>query len=143
MQKDPCLIENLELVAFLNPTATSSVGIYNRTGNIVGSRSITADGAYVYHSIAELNKRSPTTINSIGCHESYLRDLANIHAPLYWDINVREVVQYEVHEGLVPILAEELDERLRGELLAQLIRREAVLAKEIIKIVDCLGRMTA
>ena len=65
------------------------------------------------------------------------------NSPLYGNIEIGDVAQTEIGKRFVTLLAKELDERLRGELLAQLIRREAVLAKEIIKIVDCLGRMTA
>ena len=76
-------------------------------GEALGVGSVPADGADVDHAVAELNKG----------------------AALDGDVEVGDVVQAEVGELLVLFLAEPLDEAVGGELLAQLVGRQAVLAE--------------
>lgn len=60
--------------------------------------------------------------------------------PLYRDIHIREIMQDEVYERLVLVLAHELDEALARELLSQPVRRQAVLGECKVEI---LGRVEA
>ena len=53
--------------------------------------------------------------------------------PLDGNVEISKVAQDEVHEGLVPIFTEELDERLRWQLFAQLVSREAVLPERVVE----------
>lgn len=64
-------------------------------------------GAHVDHAVPELDKR----------------------APLDGDVEVGDVVQAEVGQLLPPVLAQPLDEAVGGQLLAELVRREAVLGE--------------
>lgn len=76
-------------------------------GEALGVGGVPADGADVDHAVAELDKG----------------------AALDGDVKVGDVVQAEVGELLVVVLAEPLDEAVGGELLAQLVGRQAVLAE--------------
>lgn len=58
------------------------------------------------------------------------------HPPLDGDLEVCHVVEDELDHRLVLLLAEELDEGLRGERLASLERGEPVLRKAIVKVAD-------
>lgn len=58
--------------------------------------------------------------------------------PLDGEIYVSEVMQDEVGESFVALLANELDEGLGRQLIAQLVCRQAILGKGIVKVVgDC------
>ena len=49
-------------------------------------------------------------------------------------------MQYEVHEGLVSVLTDELDEGLCGELLPELVRRQPVLRECVVELFeDCIA----
>lgn len=72
---------------------------------------VTADGGDVDHAVAELNKR----------------------AALDGDVEVGNVVQAEVGKLLPLVLADPLDEAVGRELLAQLVRRQAVLGEAVVE----------
>jgi hypothetical protein len=62
------------------------------------------------------------------------------HAPLDGDVQVRDVVQDELDQRLVLLLAQEADERRRRQRLAGPERRQAVLRERVVKVVDdCPG----
>jgi hypothetical protein len=58
------------------------------------------------------------------------------NGPLDGDVHVGNVVEDEVDERLVLLLADKLDERLGRERLAELVRRQAVLGKAEVKAAD-------
>jgi len=70
-------------------------------------RRVPANGTNINHAIAELDEG----------------------APLHGDIQIGDIMQDEVHQGLVFGLAEPLDERGRGERRARLEGREPVLGE--------------
>lgn len=43
--------------------------------------------------------------------------------PLNGYIQIREIMQYELDQGFVPLFTYKVDERLRGERFAELVRR--------------------
>lgn len=45
-------------------------------------------------------------------------------------------MQNKVRQRLVPLFAEELDERLRRQRLAKLVRRQSVLRENIVELID-------
>ena len=73
----------------------------------LGGARVTADGRHVDHAVAELDKG----------------------AALDGDVQVGDVVQHEAHQLLVLLLADVLDEAVGGELLAELVGRQAVLGE--------------
>lgn len=75
------------------------------------SAGVTTDGANVYHPIAEFNER----------------------AALDGDVEISNVVEDEVGKLLVLLLANELDERVRLEGLAELEGSQAVLGEAEVK----------
>ena len=60
---------------------------------------------------------------------------ANVNAPFDGYIKIGNVMQDEVGKFLVALLADELDEGLRGELLAQLVCRQPVLRERIVELI--------
>jgi hypothetical protein len=77
-----------------------------------------------------LIKRQPLLITSVpphGAHIDHPIPKLDEGTPLDGDVQVRDVVQAEVGELLPAVLAELLDEGVGRQLLAQLVRRQAVL----------------
>lgn len=66
-----------------------------------------------------------------------------VYAPLDRDVEVRNVVEDEVRELLVLLLADPADEGLLRERLAELVRGQAVLREEVVELVEgcvcCVG----
>ena len=74
---------------------------------------------------------------NVPLHSSvHVRSRIRVHKaflPLDGNVEISKVAQDEVHEGLVLIFTEELDERLGWELFAQLVSREAVLPERVVE----------
>jgi hypothetical protein len=60
----------------------------------------------------------------------------DVDIPLYWNVKVCHVVQDEVDELLVAFFAHVFDKRLGLKLFTQPIRRQAILCKCKVEIVD-------
>lgn len=60
----------------------------------------------------------------------------NSFLPLDRNVHVRDVVQNEVNQLLIPILPDELDERLRFQGFPELVRSQAVLGEGIVEVVQ-------
>ena len=74
--------------------------------------------AHVHHTAAELDKRA--------AHDR--------------QVELRDVRQDKLDQLLVLLLAEPVDERLAGQLLAHTVRRQAVLGEPVIKVLeDCVS----
>ena len=60
-------------------------------------------------------------------------------APLDGNVQIRQVVQDEVDQRLVLLLAEPVDKGLRRELLALLVRRQPVLREAVVPLRENWG----
>jgi hypothetical protein len=56
------------------------------------------------------------------------------HQPLDRNVQIRDVVEHKLDHGLVLLLTEELDERLRRERLPALERGQPVLRERVIEV---------
>ena len=65
-------------------------------------------------------------------------DIEHIFArvPLYWYVQIRDIVQYESNQHFVLLLADEFDKGLRFQFLTKLIRRQSVFPKRVVKILS-------
>ena len=59
-----------------------------------------------------------------------------MNVPLDGDIQVGDVMKDKVREGLVTLFADEFDEGLRGQLFTEFERRQTVLRKRIVELID-------
>lgn len=56
--------------------------------------------------------------------------------PFNWKIQIRDIMQDEVRERFIPLLAEVFNKRLRRELVSQFVGDQPVLGERIIKFAD-------
>ena len=59
-----------------------------------------------------------------------------LHIPFDRNIEIRDVMEDKVDKGFVLVFSEELNERLGGQRLAELVRGEAVLSKHIVELLE-------
>jgi len=77
-------------------------------------RGVSSNGTDVDHPISELDKG----------------------AAFNGDIQIRDVMQDEVDERLIPVFANVLNKRLRRELCSQFVGGQPVLCESIIEFID-------
>ena len=56
--------------------------------------------------------------------------------PFDRDVHVCDIMKNEIHEWLVLLLADPIDERLRLKLFSELVSNKAVLGEGVVEIVD-------
>ena len=122
------LVVGFELMTFRN-SRTCLAGCNPRgTGSYVAFRPM---GLTLIIPLRNSTKVPLVTVNK--CPNP--NDLAGV-SPFNRDIQVRDVMQDEVHERLIPIFTNGLNKRLGWKLFSQFVGGQPVLSKSVIEFID-------
>ena len=94
---------------------------------------IPADRANIDHSVTEYYESSAREEVSAKFRKTYGLEMT---LPFDRNVHVCDVMEDEIHERLVLLLADPFDERLRLKLFSELVSNKAVLGEGVVKIVD-------
>jgi hypothetical protein len=70
-------------------------------------------------------------------HKSEINEIKrNRRAPFDWYVHVSNVMKREVDQRFVAIFTQEADERLRWQFFSEFVRRQTILRKTVVEIMN-------
>ena len=127
--RDADLVVGFELVTFRDPRTQSAERF---TALRRALRCVPSNGTDVDHSVTELDKGTPS-----GRKQGPQPERCRCGVlPFNRDIQVRDVMEDEVHERFIFLFTDMLNKRLRRELFAQFVGGQPILGEPVIEFIN-------